>query len=111
MTTLYFAQCDEDTLVACATANEGKALAKGGYESLKKPRNVYKVELNKDMGTRELMCKLFNYDGSDESFMGSKEVIYTAGPRTRKGKVAEEEEVPPEFAGVEEPPEFDINDI
>lgn len=105
MTTLYFAQSDEDSLVACATANEGKAIAKGGYESLKVPRHVYKVELNKELGTRELMCKLFNFDGSDDSFMGSKEIIYTAGPRTRKGKSKEEE------ASTEEEENWDTSDL
>ena len=43
------------------------------------------------------MCSLFN--AVDESYIGSKEIIYTAGPRKRKGSEPEAE------------PEFDINDI
>lgn len=89
MATLYFAQDEEDRLVACATANDAKAIARGGYETMGVPRHVYKVELNKDMGTRELMCALFN--AVDESYVGSKEVVFTAGPRKRRsaGEVEE----------------------
>lgn len=97
MTTLYFAETvNEDgdkTQVACATQQIAKDAAKVGYEKFQEPMRVLKVELNKDVGSRELMCALFNQETN--IFMGSKELIYTAGPRTRKGK-AEDAEPEPE---------------
>lgn len=94
MTTLYFAQTvDEDgndTTTAYATQNDAKAAAKEAYGVTKNPKKVVKVELAK-IGSRELMCALFN--GETGAFTGSKETIWTAGPRSKKAtdESAEEE--------------------
>ena len=86
MTTLYFAQgVDEDgdqNVVACATQQIAKDIAKEAYAKTQDPKQVVKVELTKDLGTRELLCALFNQE--TKLFTGSKEMIYVAGPRGSK---------------------------
>lgn len=86
MTTLYFAQgVDEDgdlTVVACATQQIAKDIAKQAYAQTQDPKQVVKVELSSELGTRELLCALFNQE--TQLFTGSKETIYVAGPRGSK---------------------------
>lgn len=86
MTTLYFAQGIDDQF-AFPTQADAKKAAQDAYEATKEPKQVLKVELNSELGSRELMCALFNNE--PEKFCGSKETIYTAGPRKRKGAAEE----------------------
>jgi len=85
MATLYFVENIglEGENVAFETQNDAKDAARNAYTDDKVERHVLKVELNKELGTRALMCALFN--GETDKFMGSKEVIFTAGPRKRRG--------------------------
>lgn len=82
MTTLYFAQGIDDQFAA-PTQADAKKIAQEGFGATGQPKQVMKVELNKDIGSRELLCALFNNE--PDKFVGSKEVIYTAGPRKGKG--------------------------
>jgi hypothetical protein len=110
MPTIYFAQNSRDTEdgfehLACGTANDAKAAARTAYEQDKVPRKVLKVELNKDLGTRELMCALFN--GETKRFTGSSTEVAVIGPRKRKSKEEVEEEAEEEASGDEDNP-YDI---
>ena len=102
MTTLYFAQgVDEDgdlTVVACATQQIAKDVAKEGYSKSGDPKQVVKVELTKDLGTRELLCALFNQE--TQLFTGSKETVYVAGPRGGKKDEPETESEPENPYGI-----------
>jgi hypothetical protein len=95
MPTIYFAQNslpkeDGFETLACETLGAAKAAAKAAYIQDKEPRQVRKIDLSKELGTRALMCALFN--GEHEKFVGTAETVAIVGPRKRKGSSEEVEE-------------------
>ena len=103
MTTLYFVNAaneDGETL-AFETQAEGKEAARKAHEHDGLVHDVVKVDLNKALGVRGLMCALFN--GETDKFAANKETVYSAPTRGR-GRPTKEEAPPP----AEEENPFDI---
>ncbi len=91
MTTLYFVNGASETgdTMAFGTQNEGKDAARAAHERDGEVHQVVKVELVAGLGTRELMCALFN--GETDKFTGEKETIYSAPARGRGRPIKGEE--------------------
>lgn len=87
MTTIYVTQNarEDGGHLADATQNGAKDDARAAYERDGEEHHVMKVELNEDIGKRELMCALFN--GEASKYSKNHTVIYTAPARRgRKSK-------------------------
>lgn len=94
MTTLYFVNgaSESGDTMAFGTQNDAKEAARKAHERDSEPHHVVKVELKEKVGSRELMCALFN--GETDKFTGSKETIYTAPARGRGRPVKGDEPEP-----------------
>lgn len=90
MTTIYVTQNARvgGGHLANATQNGAKDDARAAYERDGEGHHVMKVELNEDIGKRELLCALFN--GEASKYSKNHTVIYTAP--ARRGRKAKEEE-------------------
>lgn len=92
MTTIYVTQNSREGggHTAHATQNDAKEDARAAYEADGEEHHVMKVELNEDLGKRELMCALFN--GEKSKYSKIHTLIYTAP--ARRGRKAKEDVAP-----------------
>lgn len=92
MTTIYVTQNarEDGGHLANATQNGAKDDARAAYERDGEEHHVMKVELNEDIGKRELMCALFN--GEASKYSNNHTVIYTAP--ARRGRKSKEDGAP-----------------
>lgn len=96
MTTIYVTQNSREGggHTAHATQNDARADARAAYEADGEEHHVMKVELNEDLGKRELMCALFN--GEKSKYSKAHTVIYTAP--ARRGRKSTDEPIPEDSA-------------